>query len=142
MNTYPDFRQLSDAQFEEFLTVAPANRLSDFQKESLRKATKATDRRKVFTEAMAGINFDDAQEKGRVFHNYLIEHRIFMTEDLRKKFGAIDDALSTALIEYGVGSDANDWQMKRDGMEKVMGLKDMIDEVEQAVQKRLHYEEA
>lgn len=137
--TYPDFRRLPDAQFEEFLTVSPASRLSDFQREALRKAP---DRQKFFSEAMAGIHFDDAQEKQRLFHNYLIEHRIFMTDDLRKKFGAVDDSLSTALTSYGVGADAKNWELKLTGMKKVMGLKDMIDEVEQAVQQRLHYEEA
>jgi hypothetical protein len=42
---------------------------------------------------MAGIELDDAGEKQRTFHNYLIEHRIFITDDLRKKFGAIYDDL-------------------------------------------------
>ena len=133
--TYPDFRRLSDAKFEEFLTISPASRLSESQKEALRKAS---DRQQFFSEAMAGIDFDDAREKHRLFHNYLIEHRIFMTDELREKFGAVDDSLSTALTSY----DAKDWELKQSGMKKVMGMKDMIDEVEQAVQQRLHYEEA
>jgi hypothetical protein len=91
---------------------------------------------------MADRYLDDATEKQRAFHNYLIEHRIFMTDELRKKFGAVDEALSTALISYSIGKDAKDWKLENAGIEKVTNLKHMVDEVEQAIQERLHYEEA
>ncbi|MGA2589606.1 MAG: hypothetical protein ABSH32_06805 [Bryobacteraceae bacterium] len=135
---YPDFRMLPGAQFEEFLTVSPASRLSDYQKEALRKLQDASDRRKYFTDAMAGINFDDAKEKQRIFHNYLIENRIFMTAELREKFGMLDRSLSTLLTNYSV-QPAHSAQSDQ---EEVNRLKNMIDEVEQLVQERLHYEEA
>jgi len=137
---YPDFSKLPDAQFEEFLTVSPASRLSDYQKDALRKAS---DRGKYFSDAMAGIYLDDAKEKQRMLHNYLIEHRIFMTDELRKKFGAVDDSLSKALTSYVVGKDSKAWELVRSGQKEVLGnLKIMIDDVEQAIQERLHYEEA
>jgi hypothetical protein len=90
---------------------------------------------------MAGVYLDEASEKQRIFHNYLIQHSIFMTEELREKFGAVDRALSTALTSYSVGTDAGDWELIRSGQE-VNHLKNMVDEVEQAVQQRLHYDEA
>ena len=133
---YPDFQQLPDAQFEEFL---PTSRLTEYQKERLRKAP---DRNEYFRQAMAGIYLDDANEKQTVFRNYLIEHRIFMTEELRNKFGTAIDSLTTALTQYGVGKDAKNWKMERSGQQEVSRLKAMIDDVEQAVQRRLHYEEA
>lgn len=133
---YPDFRQLPDAQFEEFLT---STRLTDYQKQGLRNSP---DRNKYFSQAMAGTYLDDANEKQRVFRNYLIEHRIFMTEELRNQFGTAIDSLTTALTQYDVGKDAKNWEMERSGQREVSRLKAMIDDVEQAVQRRLHYEEA
>ena len=133
---YPDFRQLPDAQFEEFLTTT---RLTDYQKQGLRNAS---DRSKYFTQAMAGIYMDDANERQRIFRNYLIENRIFMTDELRTKFGTAIDSLTTALTQYGVGKDAKNWEMERSGQQEVSRLRAMIDDVEQAVQRRLHYEEA
>ena len=65
-----------------------------------------------------------------------------MTDELRQKFGAVDDALSKALISYDVGKDAKASELVRSGQYEVGRLKGMIDEVEQAIQKRLHYEEA
>jgi hypothetical protein len=135
----PNFQGFTEAQFEEFLTVSPASRLSKHQKDALRKAS---DRQKCFSEAMAGIDFDDAEEKRRIFQNYLIENRIFMTDELRKKFGAVADCFSTALTSYDVGKKANDRGMEHSGRKTVAHLKEMIDEVEQAVQERLRYEEA
>jgi hypothetical protein len=140
--TYPDFRALRDAEFEEFLATRPASRLSATQKDGLRRRQEATDRQKYFIEAMAGVYLDDANEKQRIFHNYLIEHRIFMTDALREKFGAADQALSKALISYSLGKRAKNWEMTQSGQEEMGLLKDLVDKVEQAVQERLQYEEA
>jgi len=53
-----------------------------------------------------------------------------------------DTALSTALINYDIGKDAKDWKMAQSGRQEVSRLTDLVDKVEQAVQKRLHYQEA
>ncbi len=136
--TYPDFRQLPDAQFEEFLTVPPASRFTNSQKQALRNAP---DRSTYFVEAMADIYFDDAKEKQRIFHNYLIENRIFMADPLRTKFGAVDEALSKALIQYGFGK-GKDWELTRSGQHEVMNLNGMVADVERSIQERLRFEEA
>jgi len=136
---YPDFRNLPDAQFEEFLTVGLASRLSDYQKDALRKAPN---RQAYFTDAMAGIYLDDAKEECRLFQNYLIEHRIFMTSELRKKFGAVNEVISTALSTYETGTGANNGELAHSAWKQVPLLQSMVDEVEQAIQERLHYEEA
>jgi hypothetical protein len=133
---YPDFARFTEAQFAEFLTVS---RLSTFQREALRSSS---DRNKYFMEAMAGFELDDAREKQRTFHNYLIEHRIFMTDDLRSKFSAVDDELSRALSEHEAGRRGQNWELEHSAIERVTHLKERIDDVEEAVQKRLHYEEA
>jgi len=72
----------------------------------------------------------------------LIEHRIFMNDDLRKKFGAVDESLSTALKGYSIGKDAKDRGLERSGQQKVSRLDEMVNEVERAIQKRLRCDEA
>jgi hypothetical protein len=142
MKMYPDFTVLVGAQFEEFLTVGLASRLSNYQKDELRNQQKAKERHKYFVEAMAGIYLDDASEKQRTFHNYLIEHRIFMTDELRKKFSAAEECLSKALSHYSVGRYAKNFELERSGQQEVDRLNEMVNAVEQAIQERLHYEEA
>jgi hypothetical protein len=137
--TYPDFSRLSEEQFEEFLKDSPADRFSPSHKEAFRKAP---DRQRYFSDVMAVIYIDDAQEKSRLFHNYLIEHRIFMTDELRSKFAAVDQSLSTALSKYRIGRRNNNWALENSGQEEVNRLKDMVEDLEQAIQRRLHYEEA
>jgi len=93
---------------------------------------------------MAGIHLDDANEKLRLFKNYLIEYSIFMTEELREKFDAAHETLVEATVSYDVVKDAQDWEMKAAGQKKMLdkSLTVMIDEVGKAVQNRLHYHEA
>jgi hypothetical protein len=43
MKSYPDFRTLPDLQFEEFLSVTPATRLSDYQRQELRNLERPVD---------------------------------------------------------------------------------------------------
>jgi hypothetical protein len=136
--SYPDFRKLPEDQFEEFLTASPASRLTQYQKDELRKAT---DRQRYFSDAMAGIYLDDANEKHRVFQNYLIEHRIFMNDELRDKFGAVQLSLVKALTSYGSGK-RSDTELVHSAYEEMNGIKAMVDDVEKAVQTRLRYEEA
>jgi len=96
----------------------------------------------IVGEWFSNLVVDDANHKPRLFRNYLIEHRIFMTDVLRKKFGAACDSLATALSDYSAGRDAGKSELERSGQEEVNRLRTMIDEVEQAVQRRLHFEEA
>jgi hypothetical protein len=138
MKTYPDFRQLTPEQFEEFVMAPPASRLSAVQKQELRDAT---DRRKYFIKAMAGIYLDDAHEKQRLFQNYLIEHRIFMNDELREKFGAAQSALLNALSNYSIGKE-HDQNLVHESWKQMGNIAPIVEGVEQAVQKRLRYEEA
>lgn len=98
MKYYPDFTGMPDAQLEEYLGTC---RLSEHQKGTLRK-TEASKRSDYFSEAMGGIYLDDANEKLRIFKNYLIEYSIFMTEELRERFNAAHKVFSDATINYTV----------------------------------------
>jgi hypothetical protein len=140
MKPYPDFRQMPDDQFEEFLGTC---RLTEYQQNALRKMEPSR-RHQYFSESMAGIYLDDANEKLRLFKNYLIEYSIFMTDDLRDKFNSAHQALSNATINYSVGKGAKNWEMESSGQKAMLDdrLKQMIADVESAVQKRLHYHDA
>ena len=87
---------------------------------------------------------DDANENLRVFKNYLIEYSIFMTDELREKFNAAHKTFVEATVSYDVGNSAQDHEMRADGQRKMLdeNLTAMINDVERAVQKRLHYHEA
>ncbi len=139
MKYYPNFAQMPDDLLEEFLTQRC--RLTDYQKGELRR-TVPKDRQTYYQEAMAGIDLDDWSEKLRVFSNYLIENRIFMTEELRSKFNAVNDALFAALNNYQVGKRVNDAKMWHSAETAVAQLQPKIAEVEKAVQERLRYKEA
>ena len=139
IQSFPNFEAQTQDEFEEFLKTEPAIRLSDNQKQSLRTSP---DRTKYFVEALRELRVDDANEKQRVFRNYLIEHRIFMTDDLRWNFSTACDALARALNKYAVGHRVKDWKLQSEGQNEVAGLNNMIDDVEQAIQQRLRYEEA
>lgn len=140
---YPDFGQLADAQFEEFLNVNPASRLSAYQKDALRKLEDPRDRQKSFSKAMAACDMDEAKEKLRLFQNFLIKNRIFMNDELREKLGAVNDPLSRALSNFEIASEGSgDSQMEHSALEELSLLKDKVAAVEQAIQRRLRYDEA
>jgi signal transduction histidine kinase len=138
---YPDFKGFSGAQLESFLNSEPVSSwLSDYQKSELRKAD---DQSTYYMDAVKGRFIDEANEKHRLFLNYLIEHRIFMTHDLRTKLYAAQTALFAALTSYSIGKDAKDWELMRQGQDQMLNkMQSCIDEVEQAIQARLHYEDA
>jgi hypothetical protein len=140
MKFYPDFTRMPDGQLEEFLGTC---RLSEHQKDTLRKI-EASKRSEYLSEAMAGIYLDDANEKLRLFKNYLIEYSIFMTEDLRERFNAAHKVFAEATINYTVGRRAKNWDMERSGQKELIGetLKKIITDVERAIQTRLRYDEA
>jgi hypothetical protein len=88
------------------------------------------------------VEFGEAKAAQNEFHNYLILNRIFMPDELWEKFSSVDSQLSKALINFDVGKDANDHEMMMESAQIDTALNPAVKEVEKAVQKRLHYEEA
>ncbi len=93
---------------------------------------------------MAGVNMDDANEKLRLFGNYLTKYSIFMTDELREKFRAAHQQFAHATSFYHCGKRARDWETQASGIETISNesLTRIIRDIERAVQKRLHYQEA
>jgi hypothetical protein len=135
LKSYPDFGNFSAAQLE-----AVASWFSDHQKNELKEAN---DKGKYYMKALMGRYIDEAHDKHRLFLNYLIEHRIFMTDDLRTKLYGVQKALFSALTSYTIGERANDRELIRKGQDEMLNkMQTRIDEVEQAIHARLHYEDA
>jgi hypothetical protein len=130
--------QQKDLERLRHLLSSRISKIHEKEFEVLPKAWLALNRGMYFSKAMAEIYVDDAKEKQRIFYNYLIENRIFMTFDLRKKFSALDGSLSTLLNKYSVQL----VHSSEKDQDEVNRLKGMIDDVEQAIQERLHYGEA
>jgi hypothetical protein len=132
---------MTGEELEEFMRTAPASHLSESQKETLRKSS---DRAHSYNEMKASNDIDTANHKQRQFTNYLIENRIFMTEDLRAKFEAVQAAFISALTSYETGKRVEAWEMQASGQMTMSreNLQGLVDEVEKAIQRRLRYEEA
>ena len=134
--TYPSFEGMPDEQLEEFMERSP---LTPFQRKELKAAS---DRTKYYQKAIQGIELDQAKEKQRLFNNYVIEHRIFMTEGLRTKFTAISGLLFEGLVAYDYGKYGNDYKLAEEGRVKITETQNQIAAIEKAVQDRLHFDEA
>jgi hypothetical protein len=142
MKPYPGFRNFSQAKLEEFLKSEPVNWLTEYQKEELRKASSSEKQERYYMDALQSHYLDEAHNKHQKFLNYLIEHQIFMTDELREKFYGAERALFSALTSYSIGK-GNDHELVRSGQEEMLtNMQARIDEVDKAVQKRLRYEEA
>src|ERR1700722_4734444 len=62
---------------------------------------------------------NEASDKHQKFLNYLIEHQIFMTEELHDKFLGAQKALLSALTSYSVGKGTNH-KLVREGQEELI----------------------
>ena len=132
----PDFRTMPDIEFEAFLKES---RLSERQRSELRKAS---DRQEYYRDARSWIEMNDAQSAHVEFHNYLIEHRIFMTDEFRLSFVAVDTSIGEALVEHRNWKEGAGREYLTSSVTKITHLSDKITEVERAVQRRLHYDSA
>jgi hypothetical protein len=142
---YPDFHRFSDEKMERFLRdEIAAERLSDYQAGELRKLEAANQKQQYYMGAMMARNLNDAENKLRLFVNYLLENRIFMNAEIRKTFADVQQALISALTSYSIGKDAEDWEMIHEGQRAMIDQKmqTLVDEAERAIQKRLRFADA
>jgi hypothetical protein len=59
------------------------------------------------------------------------------------KFYDAEKALFSALTRYSIGSDHNNWELVRKGQDEMLNnMQTRINALEQAIQARLHYEDA
>lgn len=138
LQQFPDLKNLPESRFHEFVKECG---LSDSVKQELR-LLHAEERDRYYRDAIAWIELRNAQAAQATFHNYLVEHRIFMTEELREKFGGVDTELSSSLIEHEIWKQSGDRLIREAGQRRIASLADKIAPVERAVQQRLEYGQA
>ena len=132
----PNFEGMEEALFEEFLRESE---LSDYQKGKLRAAPN---RRTYYIEARESLELDKANRACQAFNNFLVEHRIFMNEELRRGFGSFSSELVAGLHIYADARRTKNHSLFSEGTRKILDLQKQVDEIEKAVQNRLRYEDA
>ncbi len=145
---HPVFNTLSSAKREQFLRdEIAANRLSEYQANELRTADTDQERQTLYKQFTHSRNLDDAAEKQRLFNNYMIKNRIFMSDELRNAFEDAHTVLHSAMAGYSIGTDAGtvtDRQLVRKAMLS-MNPEEMerrLNLIEHTIKKRLRYAEA
>jgi hypothetical protein len=139
----PHIRTSADKQFS-LLKGNPQHRSLQFKKIGDRHGEEIYSARVTLSHRALAFKryMNEASDKHQKFLNYLIEHQIFMTEELHDKFFGAQKALLSALTSYSVGKGTNH-KLVREGQEELINnMQARIDETEKAVQKRLRHEEA
>lgn len=81
-------------------------------------------------------------EHQRLLSNYLIENEIFLPKELGRKFREIWESLQIALTRYETGLECKDHEMQRDAYQLINTVRGKLPGLGEAVQERLHSEEA
>ncbi len=97
------------------------------------------DRTQFYLDAMSWIELREAQGAQSVFHNYLVENRIFMTEELRDKFAGIDNDLIRLLIDHEGWKQFAEMGLRQASLGRIAKIEEKIGPLEEAVQRRLEY---
>lgn len=141
MKYYPGLNSYSEAKLTAFLDGAgPSAMFADYQKRELREAE---DKDAYYMDVLQKSYLTQADDKHRIFLNYLIEQRIFLTEELDTKLFDTQKALLSAITSYSVGTRAKNWELVNKGQQDMLDNMDgRVQEVRRAIQKRLHYEDA
>jgi hypothetical protein len=135
LQRYPDLNRTTEEQLNEFLKNSA---LLDFQKQEL---LAAPDKSKYYTETIFWHKLSAAQESVRDLHNYILNNKIFLNVELSARLNKADEVLNSALIDSEISKEAKEhkliYEAYKNIKEKVTPL---INEIEQLVQKRLHYD--
>lgn len=131
-----DVEGMSDILLEEFLE---STKFSDFQKKQIRETSN---RQQCYTEIRDGLELDEAREQARQFSNYVVQHRIFMSEELKTLFTEFAGELTLGIALFASGRHHRDGKTEEEGRRKILELEKRIPDVEKVVKARLQSEEA
>lgn len=137
MRQYQDLDRLTDEQLEAFLERTT---FADWEKNELRKKSNKLD---YYQERIFYHEYGEARSASVIFHNYINHNSIFLSQDLKEKFVAIDDAMWSAVVDKEIGHHSKDHTMQRKSFSDIQDeIKPLKDDIEAIVQKRLHMDEA
>jgi hypothetical protein len=130
------FDTMTDSELNEFL--ATLTTFSETQKNRIRNAPDAAQRRSFYFEGARVKAVDQMEESQRVFRNYLIKKSLFMSKGVYEAF----DAVSLKLIDANTHFTSGDALMKNEAGRKLIDLKAEVDALFVVIQKRLYVSEA
>jgi len=93
LQSYPDFKWMSETEFQEFLGTT---KLRKHEKEEL---AAAPDKNKYYQEKIFWHESYDARSHISDLHNFLLYNKIFLSKDLFEEFSKIDKMLFDAVLE-------------------------------------------
>ncbi len=106
------------------------------------EVNESDDPQTSFEYVMTGHTLAEAKDKLRLLSNFLIENKIFMSEEVWKPFWEIGIAIQFALHQYEFGHEASDQESETDPWKAFARIAPSLPELEMAIQKRLHFGEA
>ena len=136
VKTIPEFATMQDAEFRQFVretTLSPATK---------KKFLTANDRPKFYLNEVYSADLQKADDTIRAFNNYIIVNSVFMTRDLQEKFKSLNKSMQDAIINYRYGKELELPGNLTDARKVLSNLDAQLSELQDAVQKRLRYEEA
>ncbi len=133
---FPALNRMDSAHLAEFVASC---RLAEFRKVEL---LQVSDREEYYRRWIFWVDFGEAQSAYQEFHNFVVLNRIFMTNDLRSQFGAIDKLLNSALIALEIDRQTPGSGLLGTARDEIGKIDPLLEPLEKAIQNRLHYQEA
>ena len=136
LKSIPEFASMQVAEFSQFVsetTLSPAAK---------KKFLVAHDRPKFYLNEVYWSDLQKAEDTGRAFNNYIIVNSVFMTRDLQEKFKSLNKSMQEAIFNYRIGKELELPDNLSDARKVLSNLDDQLSKLQDAVQKRLRYEEA
>ncbi len=134
---HPDLDRMNPIQLKEYLDNSP------FREWEKKELTETPNKNKVYQEQIFWHELNETKSAFRAFHNYVLENSIFLSQDLKEKFMAIDDVMWSAIIDKEVGHESKDWKMQRKAFSQIKDeVEPLKQKIESLVQKRLQLDRA
>jgi hypothetical protein len=134
----PDIDRMSDHAFQEFVQ---AINFPQSAKDELLKVEKSQ-RRSLYNEKIDWVELSNAENAQRDLNNYLIEHRLLMSDELAEAFRGVSKELALVNVEYRNYKQYNLGNALGEGAERFTKIAPPIEQIGSLIQKRLNYEKA
>lgn len=113
LQEYADVNLMTNPQLEEFLA---GTTFTDSQKEDVRSAR---DKGKTYQDILFWHRLRKVKTAFADLQNYVARNGIFLPPDIEAKFRQIAEMLWSAVVSKEVGHEAKDWEMQREGWDKI-----------------------
>jgi hypothetical protein len=139
---YPDLGNKYDNELKLFLEKA------EVDEEEINKILLAspTDRTKIYARIQFWKKWNEAQKCMYDFHNYLLRNKIFLSKNLFDRFTELDLSMQSIISKKKDEKIFSSQEIGRQAWEEIAAFNKEVngkrDEIEQLIQKRLHYQDA